>query len=155
MRFLLFLGLLAGGVVATLPWANAWLDASGLRQDAASAPQVARSNSALRAGAIAHFMLKAAKERGAALTPEGLRIEVEAARKGALNLQGGALEVQGENAPATVSIQKATIHVQYDQPIYLGLTRRVEFTVEAEGIGDGGPSTFPSADEKEAGAAAE
>src|SRR4051794_560527 len=106
MKFLLFVGLLAGGVVASLPWINASMDASGLRQDATFAPQNARSNSTVSAGAIAHYLLRTAKERGVALTPEGLHIEVEAAHKGTLSNQTASMFGQdGTTQLPTVSTQ--------------------------------------------------
>jgi hypothetical protein len=156
MKFLLFLGLAAGGIVAALPWVNASMDASGLRQDAAFAPLNACPNNAVTAGAIAQYLLRTAKERGAALTPEGLHIEVEAARQGTLSTQTASMLGQdGTTSLPTVSTQKATIQVQYDQPIYLGLTQHVEFTVEAKGMGEGGATAYPSGYGKEAGAPAE
>jgi hypothetical protein len=141
MRFMFFTGLLFAAVIATLPWINASLDESGLRQDAAFAPELSRTGPGVKAATVAHYLMRVAKERGLELQPENLHIEVSASEPGTLGVQGGPMKIQGQEL---VPIQKVTISVDYHRPIYLGLTKRMEFTIYTEALGEGGVSTFPA-----------
>jgi hypothetical protein len=141
MRFMFVVALIFAAVVACLPWINVSLDEAGLRQDAAFAPELSRSGRAISARAVAHYLMRVAKERGLDLKPENMTIEVGGAEPGTLGVQGGPLKVQGNQL---VTIQKVTITIDYTHPVYLGFTRRMAFTINTEGIGDGGRSTFPS-----------
>lgn len=151
MRFMFIMALLFGGVIALVPWINASMDESGLRQDAAFAPELSRTSTAVNAPTVAHYLMRVAEERGLELRPENLRIEVSAAEPGTLGVQGGTLKIQGSEL---VPIQKVTISVDYNRPIYLGLTKRMEFTIYTEGLGDGGISTYPAPAQQEAEAPA-
>jgi hypothetical protein len=141
MRFMFIVALLFSGVVALLPWINASLDEAGLKQDAAFAPELSRTSSAITAPTVAHYMMRVAKERGLELKPENLNIHVSASEPGTLAVQGGTLKVEGKEL---VPIQRVTITVDYNRPIYLGLTKKMAFTIDTEGIGDGGISTYPT-----------
>jgi hypothetical protein len=140
MRFMFITGLLFAGVVALLPWINASLDESGLRQDAAFAPELSRSGTIISAHTVAHYLMRVARERGLELTPDNLSIEVSASRPGTLGVRGGPLKVE---ANQLVPIQKVSISVDYQRPIYLGLTKRMRFTIDTEAVGNGGISTYP------------
>jgi hypothetical protein len=147
MRFMFITGLLFAGVVALLPWINASLDESGLRQDASLAPQLSRSGTRIAAPAVAHYIMRVGKERGLDLQPDNVRVEVSAARPGTLVGQSAPMKVEGKDL---VTIQQVTISIDYHRPIYLGLTRHMEFTLHTEGIGDGERSTFPASGSEEA-----
>jgi len=140
MRFMFVMASIFAGVIALLPWINASLDEAGLKQDTAFAPELSRSGTAINAPTVAHYIIRVAKERGLELKPENLNIQVSASQPGTLAVQGGQLKVQGQQL---VLIQRVVITVDYNRPIYLGLTKKIAFTVDTEGIGDGGISTYP------------
>jgi hypothetical protein len=142
MKFLLWLAVLGGAGVAAVPWFNASFDEAGLREDAVSAPNLSRAGSSIQAATIASYLMHAAKQRGIQLEPENLRIEVSAAEAGAL----GGLQVGGKQL---AGVQKVAIHVDYHHPVYLGLTKHMEFTIRTSGIGNGGASAFPVSEQEE------
>jgi hypothetical protein len=142
MRFLIWLAVLIGCGVAAVPWFNASFDEAGLREDAVAAPNLSRAGSSISAATIASYLMHVAKQRGIELQPENLRIEVSAAEAGAL----GGLQVGGKQL---AGVQKVILHVDYRHPIYLGLTKHMEFTIRTSGIGNGGASTFPISEQEE------
>lgn len=137
MKVLVWLVVLLGGVAAAVPWINASMDEAGLREDVVAAPNLSRNGTSIRAATMASYLMQVAKQRGIELQPENLRIEVAAAEEGAL----GGLKVAG--------VQKVTVHVDYHHPLYLGLTKHMEFTLHTSGIGTGESSTFPESEEEE------
>ena len=136
MRFLLWLAVLIGAGVAAVPWFNASFDEAGLREDAISSPNLSRAGSSINAATIASYLMHVAKQRGIELQPENLHIEVSATEAGAL----GGIQLGGK---PLAGVQKVTLHVDYRHPVYLGLTKHMEFTIHTSGIGNGGASTFP------------
>ncbi|HEX8699647.1 MAG TPA: hypothetical protein VF815_12465 [Myxococcaceae bacterium] len=140
MRFMFVVALIFAGVIALLPWINASLDEAGLKQDAAFAPELSRTGSAIKAPMVAHYLMRVAKERGLELQPENLNIRVSESKAGTLAVRGGPIKL---GANQQVPIQQVTITIDYNRPIYLGLTKKIAFTVDTEGVGDGGLSTYP------------
>lgn len=142
MKFLLWLAVLIGAGVAAVPWFNASFDEAGLREDAVAAPNLSRAGSSIQAATIASYLVHAAKQRGLDLQPENIRIEVSASEAGAL----GGIQVGGKQL---AGVQKVTIQVDYRHPVYLGLTKHMDFTIHTSGIGNGGASTFPASAQAE------
>ncbi|WP_224369709.1 hypothetical protein [Hyalangium versicolor] len=142
MKALIWLAVLIGAVVATVPWISATMDEAGLREDVVAAPNLSRHGTSLKAGTIAGYLMQVARQRGINLQPENLRIEVSAAEAGAL----GGIQVGGQQV---AQVQKVLIHVDYRHPLYLGLSKHMEFTLHTSGIGNGGASTFPGPEQEE------
>lgn len=144
MRTFLFVVVLLGVVLGSLPWINAFIEEAGLKQDAAFAPDLSRSSNVVTAKKVASQLKMAARERGLQLEDEHLRIEVAEAVPA--NIQGGQVQIAGG---PTVSVQVVTIEVNYEHPIYLGLTKSMEFTLTTQAIAQGGASVFPADTEEE------
>ncbi len=143
MKALVWLAVLIGAVVAAVPWISATMDEAGLRDDVVAAPNLSRQGTSLRAATIAGYLVQVAKQRGIALQPENLRIEVDAAEAGALS----GIQVGGQQV---AKVQKVTVHVDYRRPLYLGLSKHMEFTLHTSGLGNGGASTFPGSEQEDA-----
>jgi hypothetical protein len=143
MKTLVWLAVLIGAGVAAVPWITVSMDEAGLREDVIAAPNLSRHGTSLTAATIASYLMHVSKQRGIDLQPENLRIEVGAAEAGALS----GIQVGGQQV---AKVQKVTIHVDYRRPIYLGLNRHMEFTLQTSGIGNGGASTFPESEPEDA-----
>jgi hypothetical protein len=143
MKALVWLAVLIGAGVAAAPWITASMDEAGLREDIIASPNLSRHGTSLSASMIAGYLMHVAKSRGIHLQPENLRIEVSAAEAGGL----GGMQVGGQQV---AQVQHVTVHVDYHHPVYLGLSKHMEFTLQTSGIGNGEASTFPGAEQEEA-----
>jgi hypothetical protein len=142
MKALVWLAVLIGAGVAAVPWLSASFDEAGLRDDVVAAPNLSRHGTSLRAATIASYLMQVEKQRGINLQPENLYIEVEAAEAGALS----GIQVGGQQV---ARVQKVTVHVDYRRPLYLGLSKHMEFTLHTSGLGNGGASVFPGPEQED------
>jgi hypothetical protein len=153
MNYLLKVGLLCGAVVLSLPWLSVSLDASGLKQDVQMAPELSKAGASIKAHAIAHYVMRVARQRGFEISPEDVQVEVSAAQTGDFPLQGGEIKVAPNQA---LTVQKVSIQLKCHRYVYGSIKREVELALTTEGMGLGGASTFPGArDEAEAEAPAD